>query len=273
MFELLGLDNYWAFAIMMIFYAFIGWAYESSFFSLGEQGKFMNRGCFMGPYCPIYCVVGALSVILFQNVENDFVLILLAGLVTSIIEYITSYVLEKAFHARYWDYSYFPLNINGRVSVPSGLFFGVGLWFMVRILHPFTIGVIMSWTPTTRFVIGLILAIVFHTDLLITFISMGGGSKRLKKFYDGYNAIIEKGFDAVNRQWAKLDRFRIVKAFKRFVAKLKGLNKQMTNMEDKLMGKAEGERENYKLIYNERHDYEGGAREEKKVEEEKEAEE
>lgn len=255
MFELLGLDNFWSFATMMIFYAFLGWFYESTVFSLGEQGKFMNRGCFMGPYCPIYCCVGALSVMLFQNFENDIVLILLAGLITSIVEYITSYILEKAFGARYWDYSYFPLNINGRVSVISGLFFGIALWLVVRFLHPFTIGVIMSWPKDVRFVVGLIASICFFSDMIITFIAMSGASKGLRKMFDKHNATVEKGFDAVNRLWAKLDRFKLVKAFKKLVARVKGINKKVTSMEDKYVKKNEGERESYKLIYNERHDY------------------
>lgn len=255
MFELLGLDNFWSFAIMMIFYAFLGWLYESTVFSLGEQGKFMNRGCFMGPYCPIYCCVGALSYMLFQNFENDIVLILLAGLITSIVEYITSYVLEKAFGARYWDYSYFPLNINGRVSVVSGLFFGIALWLVVRFLHPFTVGIIMSWPSNVRFGLGLAASIIFFSDMFITFISMSGASKGLKRFFDKHNARVDKGFDAINRQWAKLDRFKIVKAFKGLVAKVKGVNKKITKMEDKLVKNSDNERDNFKLIYNERHDY------------------
>lgn len=263
MFELLGLDNFWSFTIMMIFYAFLGWFYESTVFSLGEQGKFMNRGCFMGPYCPIYCCVAALSVILFKDIDNDIALILMAGLITSIIEYITSYILEKAFHARYWDYSYFPLNINGRVSVVSGLFFGIALWLVVRFLHPFTVGLIMSFSFDIRFVFGLILTILFFVDVAITFVSMSGASKGLKDFYDAFNAMVEKGFDKINKQWSKLDRFKVVIVFKGLVKKIKRINKKVTSMEDRYIKKSEGERENYKLIYNERHDYNANESEDK----------
>lgn len=46
-------------------------------------------------------------------------------LVTSIIEYITGYLLEKLFATKWWDYSTYRFNIHGRVCLRNSLMFGV----------------------------------------------------------------------------------------------------------------------------------------------------
>ena len=43
---------------------------------------------------------------------------------SAVLEYSTSWVLEKLFHARWWDYSNIPLNLNGRICLPFALCFG-----------------------------------------------------------------------------------------------------------------------------------------------------
>ena len=123
--------------LLMLIYSFIGWIYESTVFSLAEQGKFMNRGCFIGPYCPIYGVACMFSLYLLNGITSGFKIVLIAGLVVSAIEYVTSVVLEKLFHARYWDYSYFPLNINGRVCLDTIIPFGLLGVLITYVTNPF----------------------------------------------------------------------------------------------------------------------------------------
>ena len=64
-----GLD-FPAWTLVALVYAFIGWFYESTIFSLCEQGKFMDRGVFIGPLCPIYCMVCTFSYDLFYPIEE-----------------------------------------------------------------------------------------------------------------------------------------------------------------------------------------------------------
>ena len=113
----------------MIFSLF-GWIYECIFCTI-KNGHWENRGFLFGPICPIYGV-GAVSVItlfglLFRTDEPlplwEVFLISMIG--SAILEYATSFLLEKIFHAIWWDYSNIPLNINGRICLPASLGFGV----------------------------------------------------------------------------------------------------------------------------------------------------
>ena len=106
-------------------YSFIGWAYESILCSIVGK-RLVNRGFLNGPVCPIYGT-GAVAVVWALGSFRDqvAVLFLLSAFLTTTLEYLTSWVMEKLFHARWWDYSGRLLNIHGRVCLlalpPSGL--------------------------------------------------------------------------------------------------------------------------------------------------------
>ena len=81
----------------------------------------------VGPYCPIYGF-GVLSVLYFVEPFENNLLVLYIGsaVLVTILEYVTSYGLEKLFHASWWDYHDVPFNLNGRVALPVSLL-GIGL--------------------------------------------------------------------------------------------------------------------------------------------------
>lgn len=87
-----------------MFYSIVGWVYESLICSVGAR-HFVNRGFLNGPYCPIYGFGAVFDLILLGKIENPFLLFLLGAIVTCTLEYLTSYGMEKIFHARWWDYS------------------------------------------------------------------------------------------------------------------------------------------------------------------------
>lgn len=231
---LLGMD-FATLTCVMMFYSFIGWFYESTVFSLVEQGKLMNRGCFIGPYLPIYSVVAVLNLYLLEGVDSAFKIVLISALTCCAVEYVTSWSLEKIFHARYWDYSYFPLNINGRVSVVSGAFFGIAILFLVKVLHPFTI-VLMGRIPEyIRVALGVFFWALFLVDATLTVIGMCNLNRKCKEIYDAIDRNIEAGFDKMNNKKAYLNRFKIVRGSKTLVVKLKGINKKFVSMETRII--------------------------------------
>lgn len=221
--------------LCMIIYAFIGWFYESTIFSLAEQGKFMNRGCFIGPYCPIYAVVPLFSLYLLQGIESPFKIFFLSALVTCLIEYVTSYALEKLFHARYWDYSYYPLNINGRISVISGAFFGIAILFMIKILHPFTLYNVMKIPVRVQFYLSCAIWIIFLCDAAFTTISMCNLNRKCKEIYDAWDSYVEGKLDTLNEKKDKLNRFKIVRSGKGLVVKMKGVNNKFVDLESRFL--------------------------------------
>lgn len=111
--------------LLFISYAFLGWCMEVTCKFI-QYKKFINRGFLIGPYCPIYGW-GALTItiLLKRYMEDPLVLFVMSTLICSIIEYLTSYFMEKKYHARWWDYSNRKFNINGRICLETLVPFGI----------------------------------------------------------------------------------------------------------------------------------------------------
>ena len=78
----------------------------------------MNRGFLIGPCCPIYgCGCLLFILILPKYLDDPIVLFILAATICSVLEYITSWIMEKLFNTRWWDYSKRRFNLDGRVCL------------------------------------------------------------------------------------------------------------------------------------------------------------
>ena len=111
--------------LLFISYAFLGWCMEVTC-KLIQYKKFINRGFLIGPYCPIYGWGAlAITILLKRYMEDPLVLFIMSTLICSIIEYLTSYFMEKKYHARWWDYSNKKFNINGRICLETLIPFGI----------------------------------------------------------------------------------------------------------------------------------------------------
>lgn len=124
--------------LYFMIYCFVGWVYESTVESV-QHKRWINRGFLSGPFIPIYGSGAVLSLFALQSFStmNVFLLFLLSGTMCCILEYITSWVMEKLFHARWWDYSTWPLNVNGRICALGFAAFGVLCTLLLRYIHPF----------------------------------------------------------------------------------------------------------------------------------------
>lgn len=98
--------------ISFFIYSFLGWICEIIYCSILDK-KFQNRGFLYGPYCPIYGF-GAMIIlkVLIPFSAHPIFLFVMGMFVCSVLEYVTSYVMEKAFHLRWWDYSKHKFNIQ-----------------------------------------------------------------------------------------------------------------------------------------------------------------
>lgn len=152
-----------------IFYSMIGWIIEvvDQFY---RQKKFINRGFLLGPYCPIHGLGALLMLILLSKFfNNTLVLFINSVLLCTVLEYITSYVLEKIFRARWWDYSDYKFNLNGRVCLQNSLFFGLAGVIIVKFSQPFLLNSLLSLSTTTLNIICIVILIIFGTDSIISF--------------------------------------------------------------------------------------------------------
>lgn len=121
---------------LFIIYSFFGWCLEVIYQAV-ELGKFINRGFLNGPYCPIYGF-GAIIVIisLCPISENIIVLYIGSVLLTSLLELVTGFLLEKIFNQHWWDYSEEKFNIGGYICLKFSLLWGVACVFVIRLINP-----------------------------------------------------------------------------------------------------------------------------------------
>ena len=117
-------------------YAFLGWCTEVSYAAL-RTGKFVNRGFLNGPVCPIYGCGVVVVLVGLTPLKGNFVLLFLGSVVlTSVLELVTGFVLEKLFRQRWWDYSDKPFNLGGYICLEFSIMWGFACLFVVDILHP-----------------------------------------------------------------------------------------------------------------------------------------
>lgn len=121
--------------IFFMVYSFLGWAYESLYYSF-QLKKAVNAGFLRGCICPIYGVACVGNVFLLSNIESNLLVFVVSMTVISAIEYTVSFVLEKVFGKRWWDYSKWPMNLNGRISLLTSMCFGIMSLIQIRFIHP-----------------------------------------------------------------------------------------------------------------------------------------
>ena len=123
--------------LLMITYSLLGWCGEMVYCSIGQRRLCEKRGFLNGPLCPIYGH-GALVVLLVLDggCEHPALTFLLGALLTSLVEYVTSYAMEKLFRMRWWDYSRYRFHINGRVCLLNSVLFGLASVFLCHAANP-----------------------------------------------------------------------------------------------------------------------------------------
>ncbi|OCN04214.1 hypothetical protein A4S06_03330 [Erysipelotrichaceae bacterium MTC7] len=169
-------------AILAFFmYAFLGWVCETIYVSVGKR-HLVKRGFLYGCICPIYGF-GALAVlyILDPFVAYPPLIFLLGVVVTSILEYVTSYGMEKIFHLRWWDYSSYKFNLNGRICLKNSFLFGIMGLALVYVIHPEILALIQALPEVTKYVLTGLLLGIFITDLTFSFVHALDINKALKR--------------------------------------------------------------------------------------------
>ena len=173
-------QNFYELVWIFIIYAFIGWCTEVSYAAL-DRGIFVNRGFLNGPYCPIYgCGVVIVVAVLTPLKDNLLILFIGSFLLTSILEYITGYLLEKVFHNQWWDYSDKPFNIHGYVCLKFSIYWGLACTFIMDVLHPIIYKGITLMPHIVGMILICIIMTVFFVDCGITVATILKFNKRLK---------------------------------------------------------------------------------------------
>ena len=153
--------------LWLMIYSVIGWVYESTICSISQR-KLINRGFLNGPYCPIYGTGAVLVLLVLGRIQNPVLLFFAGAVLTCSLEYLTSWLMEKLFHARWWDYSKRKFNIGGRVCLIGAVVFGAFSVVLILVLHPWVKSLTDRLTDTALTWICAILLVGIVSDLIVT---------------------------------------------------------------------------------------------------------
>ena len=159
---------FYSYCILFFIYSFLGWVMEVSLTLITDK-KFVNRGFLLGPCCPIYgCGCILLNLLLHNYTNNILVLFILTMFTCSLLEYITSFLMEKIFKLRWWDYSQMKFNINGRICLETMTPFSILGVLAIKFATPFFITNINKLSEKTILIISIILITLFIIDVIIS---------------------------------------------------------------------------------------------------------
>lgn len=164
--------------LCFMFYSFAGWIYESIYYTVRHR-KIVNSGFLYGCLCPIYGIGAMLDIMVLGRIENPVTIFFAGMILTGILEYFVSWLLEEVFHTRWWDYSTWPFNINGRVCLLGGIAFGIMSVFVVKVFNPALTACVIHMGDKSVHMLCISIAVMTLLDLILTLRNSESFAKRL----------------------------------------------------------------------------------------------
>lgn len=173
--------------ILFFCYSVAGWCMEV-ILKFIQFGRFINRGFLIGPYCPIYGA-GAVAVTVLVGgtigSEAGYIITFVSSFVLcGALEYFVSWYMEKMFHARWWDYSQLPCNLNGRIWIGNLILFGLGGVAIVKWIDPPLIRLIYRCPDWLLYTLAVCIAVLIVSDNVASHLAFN----LVKKEIDGVDA-------------------------------------------------------------------------------------
>lgn len=166
-------------SLILLFFSFstVGWLWEVGLHLL-KDGVFVNRGVMLGPWLPIYGAGGVIALLLLRRLFNNPIATFFAMMaVSGTVEYFTSWYLELTKGAKWWDYTGYFLNLNGRICAEGLVAFGLGGCACIYLLAPKLDALFSKIPKTVRMALCLALLLLFAADAVYSRIhpNMGAG--------------------------------------------------------------------------------------------------
>ena len=194
------LNTICAYFFTFVIYSFAGWIMETLLYLIRDK-KVVKRGFLFGPVCPIYGTGAVLcTAVVYGRVNNIFLVFIFGLLLCGSLEYITHFLLEKLFHAMWWDYSSRRFNINGRVYLNGLLIFGAGAVLIVKLLQPLVFKLIDVIPDNLMYVLCFVLYSIFVIDLTGTISDLKGVIAAVKHIQNTMITETQKGVDLTREQ-------------------------------------------------------------------------
>ena len=219
--------------LFFFIYSFFGYLSEIILCSIGER-KLVNRGFLFGPILPIYGF-GMLTVLfLTKNTTDNLALTFLISMAAcSALEYLTSFLLEKLFRIKWWDYSKSDkLNLNGRICLRNCLAFGIAGSIVVYQVQPLVSGFVALFSLTLEIILAIILSCLLIFDTIVSILAI----LKAKKTFD-FSKIVGDQTNEIKRAARRVIKefFRRKKKFeKKLEKKRKKLQRKIEKRKKKL---------------------------------------
>ena len=154
---------------MFLMCAVIGWVCEEIFCRVLD-GYWENRGFLYGPYLPIYGIGAVMMSLLLRRFrDRPVILFFMAGIVSSLLEYVTGWAMETIWGRTWWDYSDAFLNLHGRVCLRGAILFAIAGLLLVYLVEPVAKRVIGKYIDTRKGqIFFFVMWAIFTVDLVLT---------------------------------------------------------------------------------------------------------
>ena len=181
-------EKWYGFTTYILFFftfSIMGWIWEVGLHVV-QTGDFVKRGVLYGPWLPIYGTGGVLVLLLLRKTfRSPIITFFFTMVISSVMEYFTSWVLETNTGVRWWDYSGYFMNINGRICLQGAVVFGIGGCLIVYIFAPGLEMLYKKIKSNIKFAICVVLISLIVADQMysINYPNMGEGvtaSKRIE---------------------------------------------------------------------------------------------
>lgn len=197
--------TYYQICWFFLLYSFLGWITEVIFYAVTE-GNIINRGFLSSPVCPVYGF-GVISVFAAVNHFDaaagvtsfgesvSIPLVFFGGMVlATTVELIAGWGLDRLFHARWWDYSDKPLNLNGYICLEFSIMWGFAITFVIKLFHPQLLKEHMDFIPHNIGWIGMaIIYLILLVDLIVTVAVIVGFNKQLEQLDSIRKSMLQLG--------------------------------------------------------------------------------
>lgn len=222
----------YAYFLLFIMYSILGWIVETLYIFVRTK-KLVNRGFLVGPYCPIYgwgCM--AITLLLKNLMPKPILLFLMAIVICSLLEYFTSYFMEKMFKTRWWDYSDTKFNINGRICLNTMLPFGILGTVIMYLVNPGLTKIVTSIPANYLKIISITLFIIYLIDNIVSFGIVAKFTKNIKNVKKDSTENIKKYTKKLFESKNILNK-RLINAFPNIKEKLNSLKDELRKIKFK----------------------------------------
>lgn len=195
--------------LYFLWYSFLGWVMETCYCSLAQR-RFVVRGFLKGPICPIYGFGVMIMVLFFSRLTDHLLLFYVIATITmSAWEYFVSWLLEVTTHMRYWDYSHVKFNLNGRIRLDYCLFWGIGAYLAVFIIHPATTELFSHMEDLVRQIIAVVLAVILLADTVVTLRSLTMTTIFMEKARAAHNELERRRAELTEASRQRMDGVKV----------------------------------------------------------------